>query len=306
MRIRELGRGKYSDCFKVLGAGGRAVACKLSYYQEATIRAFAAHAHHGDRDAARAAKEQDAVSVSAAMAEVARLMKALRVSPHFVRVHCEADVKNLPLRLKPLLPSRVPLLSHNQLKYSHVCIMELYSCNLTSFLTRYRVDERTLRALLFQVVYTLACLQSVFPGFRHNDLSSNNVLIKPCRAVRTSYTLHGTTFVTEAPFVAALADFDFTHVPGHEVLSNERVLGGKYGISQAPNDSYDVAMLLRSVRQCLKRSQQCPRAAAVLAALATAPPHAMVPRRLLAHDYFQPLAQRGRGTCAVAYALPDA
>lgn len=295
--IRSLGRGRYSDCFKVKDASGHAVACKLSYYQEATIKAFARLVRLGDRHAACLAKDQDAISVSAGMAEVAKLMKTLRVSPHFVRVYCEADVKHLPLRLKPLLRHRLPRLTPNQLKYSHVCIMEVCLCNLTTYLTRYVVADATLKELLFQVIYTLACLQSVLPGFRHNDLSTNNVLVKRAKHGPTRYHMNGMVFLTQGPVAAVLADFDFTHVPGHEVLSNERVLGGKYGIAPAPNNAYDTHLLLQSTARCLKRSHQCGHTLGFLRSigldpshdrLAFAKPH-LSPASLLAHPYFASL-----------------
>ena len=304
MIIRELGSGKYSDCFKVRDKlTGCCVACKVSYYQEATIRAFARHAHHGNRDAAFLAKDQDAISVSTAMAEVAKQLKRLRVSPHFVKVYCEADIRHLPTRLLPLLPKRLPGLSPNQLKYSHACIMELYACDLTTLLTRFRVRDSTLRALLFQVMYTLACLQTALPGFRHNDLSSNNVLVKPARRGPVCYTTPDATYVTSAPLMAALSDFDFTHVPGHAVLSNERVLSGKYGISTHPDDAYDARVLLRSVLKCLDRSKQCAAAQACLQDLLSSQAD-LRPARLLLHKYFRPLRDRDTPRqCAAYYAF---
>lgn len=301
MLIRELGRGRYSDCFKVSDAAGSAVAMKLSYYQEATIRAYAKHTQHGDLDAAQTAKEQDAISVSMAMAEVAKQMRLHGVSPHFVQVYCEADVRYLPKRLKALLRERLPLLTPRQTKYSHVCLMKLFTCNLTAFLASpARPTDATLRALVFQVVYTLACLQKLFPGFRHNDLSTNNVLVKPAAPLCTRYVLGDAAFyVCNVPHLAALADFDFTHVPGHDVLSNERVLGGKYKISPEPNNSYDTHVLLKSMAKNLKRrvTSRCRETLAFIKSLRLDPardrldhavPH-LAAARLLSHPYFAPL-----------------
>lgn len=299
MYICELGSGKYSDCFKVWDARC-AVACKVSYYQEATIRAFARHAHTGDSGAAHEAKERDAISVATAMAEVARQMKALHVSPHFVHVFCEADVRHLPLRLHPLLRARLRHLTHDQMKYSHACVMELFACNLTTYLTR--ASDAGLRVVLFQIVYTLACLQAALPGFRHNDLSSNNVLLKPVRPRRAKYTFGTMCFLVHVPFTAALTDFDFTHVPGHIVLSNERIISGKYGIHAEPNTSYDMYVLLRSV---LPAARKCKRASAFLRSLHVAPRSPdLVPATLLGHPYFDALRiQPGDCPHDVAYAL---
>ena len=303
MIIRQLGSGKFSDCFKVSNASGRpCVAAKLSYYQEATIRAYAHHAHLGNVTAAHTAKDQDAISVAMAMAEVAKQMLLHGVSPHFVKVFCEADVRNLPKKLKPLLPHRQ--LTAQQCKYSHVCIMELYSCNLTDFISRHRpLDDVVLKTLIFQVLYTLACLQKLFPGFRHNDLSSNNVLVKPAPPECTRYAFADMHPVyTSAPFFAALADFDFTHVPNHDVLSNERVLNGKYKIQSHPNNSYDTHLFLNSLYRCLKRRRTqslCPQTWHFMAGLQLGNyaerldvhiPH-LVPRCVLSHQYFASLRQ---------------
>lgn len=316
--ITQLGHGKYSDCFVVQGAGGQAVALKVSYYQEATIRAFARLAQHGDRGAAHEAKDQDAISVSMAMAEVARQMRVHAVSPHFVRVYCEADIRNLPLRLRALLRDRLARLTPRQIKYSHVCLMQLYTCNMTSLLRRRCTPTDPLvRALIFQVVYTLACLQQLFPAFRHNDLSTNNVLVKPARHRCVRYDVGGATFfVAGVGYTAALADFDFTHVPGHAVLSNERVLGGKYGITGTPNPSYDCHLFLATLHKALRANpgSQCPQTAAFIHSLRLDPgsdrcdaavPH-LAPHALLAHAYFTPLRARPSSPSLVDahYSLP--
>jgi hypothetical protein len=322
MDIIQLGRGRYSDCFVVRDGRGHALALKLSYYQEATIREFARHSQHGDRGAAHEAKDQDAISVSMAMAEVANQFRANRVSPHFVKVYCEADVRCLPLRLQPLLRERLPLLTRRQLKYSHVCLMELFACDLTSFLSKCRPSDATARGLLFQVVYTLACLHQVFPGFRHNDLSTNNVLVKKARHPRARYTVRADdgrciAFCVACPFSAALADFDFTHVPGHDILCNERVLSGKFGITADPNPSYDTYLLLHTMHRVLRRHDACPETRAFIGGLgvgrADRPDRAdrvmpaIVPRTLLAHAYFAPLRCSATSPVSCAqYAMPVA
>jgi hypothetical protein len=159
-----------------------------------------------------------------------------------------------------------------------------------------------LKTLIFQVVYTLACLQKLFPGFRHNDLSSNNVLVKPAPPECTRYAFADMHPVyTSTPFLAALADFDFTHVPNHDVLSNERVLSGKYKIQAHPNNSYDTHLFLNSIYKCLKRRRKsqalCPQTWRFMAGLHLGKyaerldvhiPH-LVPRCVLSHQYFASL-----------------
>lgn len=313
MKIRQLGSGKYSDCFKVSG-GGRAVCLKLSYYRESTMRRYAMHAHQGNMGAAHAAVELDAVAVATAMAEVGRVMRCHRVSPHIVDVHREADVRDLPRRLAPLLARRLPSLTARQLACAHVCVMELCACTMTSLVTRSAaaLTDAALRALVFQVVYTLACLQRALPGFRHNDLSTNNVLVKrqpPGRGA--AYRFAGRTFYLRAePLHAVLADFDFTHVPRHAVLSNERVISGRYSISARPDPSYDAHVFLKSLQRCLGRATHLSETREFLHALRLseharprgAVPH-LEPARLLQHAYFRPL-RRARPV-DVTWRMPD-
>ena len=170
------------------------------------------------------------------------------------------------------MPSRgqaPPHLTPRQLKYSHVCLMQLYMCNLTSLLRRRCTPTDDLvRALVFQVVYTLACLQQLFPSFRHNDLSTNNVLVKPAEHRRACYNVGGVCFYVSAGYTAALADFDFTHVPCHAVLSNERVLGGKYGVTGDINPSYDCHLFLSTLRKAPRDHLcRCPLTASFLRSL---------------------------------------
>jgi hypothetical protein len=312
MFIKELGSGKYSDCFKIYSQHS-AVAMKLSYYQEATIRAYACHTHNGNDSAALAAKEQDSISVSMAVAEVAKQLRERRVTPHIVRVYCEADVRYLPKRLKPLLRARLSQLTQPQLKYSHVCLMELYSCTFTRFLTHGKPTDHVVKALVFQIMYTLGCLHELFPGFRHNDLSTNNVLIKPSRYSTVGYRWGAHHFVVGVPLHAAIADFDFTHVPGHVVLSNERVLGGRYGITDAQNPSYDTHLFLKSMYKHLKGgSHGCPETLEFLRSLKLdhtersrhTLPH-LVPATLLRHPFFSSIRRSTLPACDVVYTMPS-
>ena len=300
MEIRQLGSGTYSDCFKVKDGGGRALAVKLSYY----------------RAAEHAGGNHDAVCVAAAIAQVARTMRDHRVSPHIVEVFTEADVRGLPLQLAPLLPARLAKLTPRQIAVSHVCLMELCSCTLTTFVARSALaTDRVMRCLIFQVVYTLACLQKILPGFRHNDLSTNNVLIKkPPGPATTRYVVGGRTFCTDnMPVAAVLTDFDFTHVPGHAVLSNERIVGERYGISNDANEGYDVHLFLKSLSKCLTRRSAAPLTRAFLAGLgleahsrpANRAPH-LDPMRVLGNAYFEPLASSAGSTAVTAsFAMPS-
>ena len=315
MEMRQLGSGTYSDCFKVKDGTGRALAAKLSYYRDSTMRAVAEHAGHGDTRAAQSARERDAVSVASGIARVAHTMREHRVSPHIVVVYTESDVSDLPPRLAPLLvPGRLGRLSARQTAVSHVCLMELCSCTLAAFVARSELaTDRVMRCLIFQVLYTLACLQRLLPGFRHNDLSTNNVLLKKQDApVTTKYVVGARTFHTENMTVAVvLADFDFTHVPGHAVLSNERVTGGRYGITDDANEGYDVHFFLKTLGKGMATRTSAPRTRAFLASVglegksrpANKAPH-LDPARVLHNAYFEPLLHSPNAAATATFFMP--
>ena len=302
-----VGSGKYSDVFKVRD-GRRSVIMKLSYYRDDTLCRFVKAAKQGDLQSAARAKNTDSISVSANFARASNDLVVRGVSPHFVVVYCDMDCKNFAARLKELLPERFRAMSAVQMKYNNMCFMEVFGSNLTAWLTRGRYSETALRGVLFQVLYTLAALQKVLPGFRHNDLSSNNVLVKTLpRAVTYGYSFEGRSYVVRSRLLVGLSDYDFTHVPGHPSLQNERVLNGRYKVDGSRNPSYDPHFFLKSVAKALTlRQAKFPETMAFLKSIGMrsdldrldAPIPGFTPARLLTHAYFAPLASRG-GTAGV-------
>lgn len=296
--VRHLGSGKYSDVFSVRH-GTRRLAMKISYYRDGTLSDVARRAMKGDLDGAAAAKQRDAVCVSSAFS---RFTTGIRgsVSPHFVAVHVSRDCDGLAERLRPLLTARLKTLTEAQQRHNNVSFMERFDVNLTRWLLEASFSDEQLGGVLFQIVYTLAALQKLLPGFRHNDLSTNNVLLRHVAPWTATYSYEGVRFtVAQTPVFVALADYDFTHVPGHKSLSNERILGGKYPhMSASSNPSYDAHLFLKSVQRCLAKRGPgtAPRTEKFLASLGMhaadrldAPVHRLAPAAVLAHSYFERL-----------------
>lgn len=276
--LRHLGSGKYSDVFKVSSRGRGEVVMKVSYYRDDTLCKLIARARAGDEKGARRARRMDSIQVANAFGRVSSSLVRRGVSPHFVLVFCDVDCRAFAARMGALLEERLAALTPLQKRYNNVCFMEVFHTNLTKFLvgsTAY--DDDLLRQLVFQVLFTLAALQRRFPGFRHNDLSTNNVLVKKGR-VSAAYTLGGGgsgpgsgPWYVDTPVLVALSDYDFTHVPGHPELSNERVLFGKYKVDGRRNDSYDAHFFLKSVGKCIAaRAARLPAASAFLRGLGLA------------------------------------
>lgn len=299
--VSHVGSGKYSDVFRVRDArqrSGRGVMMKVSYYRKDTLCDFLRRAREGDVDGARRSKRRDSIMVSSAFARVTgRLLE--KVSPHFVIVYCDADCRNFAPKLKLLLAERLASLEPLQREFNNLCFMEPFDSNLTQYLLRGRHDEATVRGLVFQVLYTLAAMQALLPGFRHNDLSSNNVLVKSLRRrMQAAYTPPGgPTFYVSVPVLVALSDYDFLHVPDHPVLTNERVVNGRYRVDGEVNRSYDTHFFLKSVLKCLAaRKARYAETARFLQGLGlrgedrqnTEIP-GLDPLTLLKHPYFDPL-----------------
>lgn len=313
--VARVGAGRYSDVFK-LSEGRNSVIAKLSYYRDNTLCDFADKLRDGDTAAARAAKNKDSIMVSAAFADVTNKLMAARASPHFVFVFCNADCRHLSERLRPLLADRFKSSSPTQLKYNNVCLMEVMHGDLQTWLSSRStrgVTDDTVRGCLFGVLYTLAVLQRAYSGFRHNDLSCRNVLVKKTPPTTTGYTFDGASYlVKDMPILVALSDYDFTHVPNHPTLRNERVVGGKYKVTERANATYDAHFFLRCVQTALLwRRKRLPETTAFLDSLGFEAESRVdarevpgfVPADLLRHAYFAPLAVRAIPPGVDAYGI---
>ena len=314
--LRPLGSGKYSDVFRAQTApGGPSVVMKVSYYRDDTLCDVVKRLKAGDARGALAAKQRDAIQVSNAFTRfTAGLLDT--VSPHFVAVFCEQDCSDFAAKLGPLLKDRLATLSPTQKKFNNVCFMELFDTNMTKFLVGGKYNEAALRCAVFQVLYTLAVLQRLLPGFRHNDLSTNNVLVKRLRrAPRLAYEFGGATYFVAAPLLVALSDYDFVHAPTRPDLHNERVTSGKFRVDGRPNDSYDTHFFLKSVLKCIqRRASDFPDTMAFLHRLRmrsedrqnSSTMARLRPAALLGDAYFEPLKKPFDGPPEATYRPPEA
>jgi hypothetical protein len=314
-QITFVGSGRYSDVFKV-SSGHRSVIMKLSYYRDNTLCDFVSQLRRGNPEAARKAKNKDSIMVSAAFSNATNALVAKHASPHFVFVYCHADCRNMAPRLQPLLKERIKTSTKVQLKYNNACFMEVMSGDMTKWLrgSSSSVNDNTVRAALFGVLYTLAVLQKAYPGFRHNDLSTNNVLIKKMRKpMKIGYIFDGIKYYVSTPVLVAISDYDFTHVPGHHNLQNERVTNGKYRVSETPNKTYDTHFFLKSVAKALagKKANVLPSLREFLKTLPfqkedrldTQEIPGLEPDVLLKHPYFNALRKASIPAGAEVYTL---
>ena len=299
--LRYLGSGKYSDVFKI-NHKSCPVVLKVSYYRDTTLNGFSACIRSMKYQEAKRIKRKDAIAVASYMGTIGNAFVKHGISPHFVILYGDVDCKNFVEHIRHVIPQRK--MSPIQMKYNNLTFLEVFDTDLTRYLMRTQVTDTTLCALIFHVLYTLAALQHKYPGFRHNDLSTNNVLVKKTQHA-AMYTLLGTTpsktFYTSSPILVALADYDFTHIPS--ILSNERIESGHYKIDAKANPSYDAHFFLKSVAKCIGlRGNAAPKTRAFLKSLKMSGQDrlsvcldALVPRQVLQHTYFSILQKPIKG-----------
>lgn len=96
------------------------------------------------------------------------------------------------------------------------------------------------RAIFFQIIITLAFIQSKYPSFRHNDFKANNILIQNIQRIgkkRNNFVYK----INNMPYIVPnigihirMWDFDFASIPG--IVNNSKV---DANWTTAINVSYD-------------------------------------------------------------------
>lgn len=85
------------------------------------------------------------------------------------------------------------------------------------------------KSLLFQIIYTFYAISKIYPGFRHHDLHTENVMLKvdfkykfnPAKPAYMRFIVGGTTFyVPYFGLIAKIIDFGFSEIPEEKVISN--------------------------------------------------------------------------------------
>jgi len=80
------------------------------------------------------------------------------------------------------------------------------------------------KVIFFQIISVLAVIHSKFPGFRHNDLKANNILVHKINHRRTlyRYLINGQYYVfPNIGYQIKLWDYDFACIPG--IVENAKV-----------------------------------------------------------------------------------
>lgn len=120
------------------------------------------------------------------------------------------------------------------------------------------------KIFFFQILSTLAVIQNKYPGFRHNDLKANNILVQEIKESSSkknkkrnrvsNYTISGINFkVPKIRYQLKIWDFDFSSIPG--VIDNCKVGNGwtkSLNITTEKNRYYDVHYFFITLRLFFK------------------------------------------------------
>ena len=112
---------------------------------------------------------------------------------------------------------------------------------------------RVWRVILFQIISVLAVIQAKYPGFRHNDLKANNVLIQNIEARNKNnkfkYKINGNIYIVpNIGIQIKIWDFDFSCIEG--IVDNTKVNADwtdKINISATRNKYYDIHYFLNTL-----------------------------------------------------------
>ena len=135
-----------------------------------------------------------------------------------------------------------------------------------------RGNEDMWKKALFQTLFTIAWLQVNFPGFRHNDLKADNVLVTESDCLNLSYSLDlrscsslplsqriRRVWDMESRISSKIIDFELANTPEGKTFKSETAVNGNkdllesFGLYEFSCNAYDVHLLLYD---CLLNSKK--------------------------------------------------
>lgn len=186
-------------------------------------------------------------------------------SGYAIKVIDHKFYKDLP-KLDGALEVRVLKLLYNQITNNYISpnIITLYQYTPTSnidYIVMEKLDMtfwkllqtstsiKVIKGIILQIVFTLLMLQEQLPGFRHNDLKVDNVLID--MSTHNKITLrykNSFWIIPENVPIVKFADFDYSNIPNK--IKNCKV-GTKhsktFGCTATTSKVYDLHLFLNSL-----------------------------------------------------------
>jgi hypothetical protein len=289
--MQSLGHGTYNDAFTV-DLYGRPAVLRVSYYSPSTLSSIGKMLQSQGQDYQNAKRQawrliqRDSVSIKNNFGKITNFFVEQDICPHFAYNFGNKNCKKIYERIKHMIPAKTTRkLSEESQRYNNVSLSELFDTDMWKTFKRirdglFRFPESELRSVIFQTLYSLATLQHFIPGFRHNDISLANVLLKWTNTPGTYvYEIYGTKYrLANTSVFAAVHDFDFAHAEAHVIhMGGENVriplcnLSLMYDtfrtnkdpairrINRSPNPSFDSNIFLYQVRKSLSDMQSTSR-----------------------------------------------
>ena len=127
-------------------------------------------------------------------------------------------------------------------------VLEKMEMTLWKYLQKTR-SEKLVKGILFQVLFTLCILQYTLPGFRHNDIKTDNILLDFSNKQDLQFKYKDTCWkiLAKIPLVK-IVDFDYAFIP--RKISNKKILGEHpktFGCTKNPSKIYDAHLFLNSL-----------------------------------------------------------
>jgi len=131
-------------------------------------------------------------------------------------------------------------------------VMERLDCTLWDYIHN-KPSVSTLKVLIFQVIFTIMIMYKKMPGFRHNDLKIDNILMDytPRNAKLTFYYRKSYWTVNKGIPLVKIGDFDYACIP--KKIDNPKVItehSKSFGCSEKASDIYDLHIFLNSLYGC--------------------------------------------------------
>jgi serine/threonine protein kinase len=107
-----------------------------------------------------------------------------------------------------------------------------------------------IKSVMAQVIYNLYRIQKKYPGFRHHDLHSGNILVRPVPV--KDMKIMGSK-ISNAGFEAVIIDFGFAVFPR---IKNPLINANNYkniGISRKSDKHYDLHLFLNSIHEMVRQ-----------------------------------------------------
>lgn len=122
------------------------------------------------------------------------------------------------------------------------------------FLDIHEVNHVTLGILYFQILYTLAHIQNIYPGFRHNDLHPGNILIHANNTYSDTACYYTYIYDNQKYYIPGLkyqiklCDFDMANIIGMNYNAKVQLYNSeRTGYRHSKNHYYDLHRLTLSL-----------------------------------------------------------